>query len=95
MNSLVLTVGAAMVAAVTMAEPPETGAKKPLKVLMIGNSFSESVMRETPKLAAASGFVLDIAQAGIGGCPLDKHWANVEKSADADFRPYGFHYSYG
>lgn len=95
MNSLSLMVSVAMVAAVTMAETPETGAKKPLKVLMIGNSFSESVMCETPKLAAASGFVLDIAQAGIGGCPLDKHWTNVVKSTDAEFKPYGLHYSYG
>ena len=82
---------AALAAVVAMGD----GAKKPLKVLMIGNSFSESVMRETPKLAEKSGFVLDIAQAGIGGCPLDRHWSNVEKAGDPDFKPYGFHYSYG
>ena len=61
---------------------------KPLKVLMIGNSFTASVMRETPKLAKAAGFPLDLVQCGIGGCPLEKHWANVEKSADRDFKPY-------
>lgn len=61
---------------------------RPLKVLMIGNSFSESVMRETPKLAKSAGLGLDIVQCGIGGCPLDKHWANVEKSGNAEFKPY-------
>ena len=62
---------------------------KPLKVLMIGNSFTGSVMRETPKLAKAAGLPLDIVQCGIGGCPLEKHWANVEKSGDKNFKPYG------
>ena len=28
-------------------------------------------------------------QCGIGGCPLEKHWANVEKSGDKNFKPYG------
>ena len=88
-------VGASLLAMAIMADSKDGVGKKPLRVLMIGNSFSESVMRETPKLAAASGFVLDIAQAGIGGCPLDKHWTNVVKSTDAEFKPYGFHYSYG
>lgn len=67
------------------------GAKsaKPLKVLMIGNSFSGSVMRETPKLAKSAGLALDIVQCGIGGCPFDRHWANVEKSGARNFKPYG------
>ena len=62
---------------------------KPLKVLMIGNSFTGSVMHETPKLAKSAGLQLNIVQCGIGGCPLEKHWANVEKSADKNFKPYG------
>ena len=67
---------------------------KALKVLMIGNSFSASVLRETPKLAKAEGLSLDIVQCGIGGCPLDKHWANVERSDDMDFKPYGISTSF-
>jgi hypothetical protein len=62
---------------------------KPLKVLMIGNSFTGSVMRETPTLAKKSGLKLDIVQCGIGGCPFDKHWSNVEKAGDNSFKPYG------
>lgn len=65
-----------------------------LKVLMIGNSFSTSVLHETPKLAKAEGLKLDIVQCGIGGCPLDKHWANVERSDDIDFKPYGISASF-
>ena len=63
--------------------------KKPaIKVLMIGNSFTASVMRETPSLAKAEGLALDIVQCGIGGCPLDKHSANIEKADDKSFKPY-------
>ena len=62
--------------------------RRALKVLMIGNSFTASVMRETPSLAKAEGLALDIVQCGIGGCPLDKHSANIEKADDKSFKPY-------
>lgn len=65
------------------------GQEKTLKVLMIGNSFSRSVLREIPELAKAAGLKLDIVQCGIGGCSLDRHWENVERSGDSDFKPYG------
>lgn len=68
--------------------------KAPVKVLMIGNSFTASVMRETPNLAKAAGLKLDIVQCGIGGCPLDKHWGNVEKAGDKDFKPYSISASF-
>ncbi len=83
-------VGAAVLAAgCALSEAPKAEAKKPLKVLMIGNSFTASVLRETPKFAKAAGVTLDIVQCGIGGCPLEKHWANVEKAGDKSFKPYG------
>ena len=63
--------------------------KASLKVLMIGNSFTGSVLFETPKLAKAEGLRLEIFQCGIPGCPLDRHWANVEKADDGNFKPYG------
>jgi hypothetical protein len=89
-----ITAGMALAQDTAKAAPSakENGAARsgrPLKVLMIGNSFTGSVMRETPNLAKAAGLRLDIVQCGIGGCPLDKHWANVEKSADSNFKPYG------
>ena len=81
---------AAVVSAALSACAKEAVAeKRTVKVLMIGNSFTASVMREAPALAKAEGLPLDIVQCGIGGCPLDKHWANVEKAGDANFKPYG------
>lgn len=60
-----------------------------LKVLMIGNSFSQSVLKQMPAVARATGCELDLANLYIGGCPLDLHWRNVEKAAtDAEARPY-------
>jgi hypothetical protein len=67
---------------------------KQLKVLMIGNSFSICVLKEMPACAASAGETLDLASLYIGGCPLDKHWANVEKAGDPNFKPYGFSYNY-
>ena len=74
---------------------PSAGAKQ-LKVLAIGNSFSLSMMEELPKAAAAfPGCELDIVNMYIGGCPLERHWANVESNAvDASFRPYDIRASY-
>lgn len=78
--------------AVAMASPAcakdAAAEKRTVKVLMIGNSFTASVMREAPALAKAEGLSLDIVQCGIGGCPLDRHWENVEKAGDANFKPY-------
>lgn len=67
---------------------------KQLKVLMIGNSFSVCVLREMPDCAKSAGETLDLASLYIGGCPLERHWDNVEKSGDPDFKPYSFSYSY-
>lgn len=59
------------------------------KVLMIGNSFSESVLVELPKVALYVGERLVLVNLMIGGCSLRRHWENIEKSAvDPEFRPY-------
>ena len=49
-----------------------------LKVLMIGNSFSEQMVKSMPPIAADLGLELDICSLFIGGCPLERHWKNVE-----------------
>jgi len=67
---------------------------KQLKVLMIGNSFSICVLKEMPACAASVGETLDLASLYIGGCPLNRHWGNVEKAGDPKFKPYVFSYSY-
>ena len=79
----------ASVAAETVCGSGAPRQSAPLKVLMIGNSFTGSVMRETPQLAKSAGLALDIVQCGIGGCPFDRHWENVEKASDRTFKPYG------
>ena len=83
-----MCLAAAAVSAALPANAKNVAEKRTVKVLMIGNSFTASVMRETPALAKAEGLVLDIVQCGIGGCPLDRHWSNVEKADDKDFKPY-------
>ena len=67
---------------------------KQLKILMIGNSFSICVLKEMPQCAASAGETLDLASLYIGGCPFDRHWENVEKAGDPEFKPYSFSYNY-
>ena len=67
---------------------------KHLKVLMIGNSFSICVLKQMPQCAADAGVVLDLASLFIGGCPLDKHWANIERANNEKVKPYTFSYDY-
>ena len=49
-----------------------------MKVLAIGNSFSNDAMRYLHGIAKADGV--------IGGCPLSRHYANIHNdAADYDF----------
>ena len=62
---------------------------KSVKVLIIGNSFSVSVMNHLPKASQAMpGCELSVVSMYIGGCSLQRHWENVEKAGDAAFKPY-------
>ena len=64
--------------------------EKGTKVLMIGNSFSICLLHHLPQVAADRGVELDLASLYIGGCSLERHWKNVLKDGDSDFRPYTF-----
>lgn len=64
--------------------------EKGTKVLMIGNSFSICLLQHLPQVAADRGVDLDLASLYIGGCSLKRHWENVKKDEDEDFRPYKF-----
>jgi hypothetical protein len=64
------------------------GKSKTLKVLMIGNSYSASVLHQTPKIASSMGLKVDFVNCNIGGCTLKIHWENVEKSSNPNYRPY-------
>ena len=74
---------AAMLAAVSLSA-------KELKVLMIGNSFSQSVLAYLPKIVKAEKeHKLEIAQMMIGGCTLNRHIAELKKAEDdPNYKPY-------
>ncbi len=48
-----------------------------LKLLSIGNSFSQDAHRYIPELAAANGIDIEINNLYIGGCSLKRHCSNM------------------
>ncbi len=65
-----------------------------MKVLMIGNSFSICVLKYMPSVAAELGCKLDLTSLYIGGCPLQRHAANIAAGAFADYLPYHVSWNY-
>ena len=65
---------------------------KELKVLMIGNSFSNSLFAYLPKMVeAGKTHKLKLANAYIGGCTIERHCRNIDaEKTKPDFTPYGF-----
>ena len=97
MNAMV---GAALAAGLAVAgfAAPKTVTEEPrqeLKVLMIGNSFSVCLLEQFPQVAKAMGLKLDLCSLFIGGCPLERHWRNVQKAGDPAFQPYDVRWNYG
>ncbi len=45
-----------------------------MKVLAIGNSFSQDATRYLRKIAQASGEDMKVVNLYIGGCPLSRHF---------------------
>lgn len=59
-----------------------------MRVLAIGNSFSEDATRYLNQAALRQGVKLDVANLMIGGCPLEWHYQNMlsgEKKYYLDF----------
>lgn len=52
-------------------------ARKTLKVLMIGNSFSQNASRYLPQIAEEVNINLVLGRAEMGGCSLKRHWDSV------------------
>ena len=50
---------------------------KTLKVLAIGNSFSQDAMRYLSQIAKANGYDIKCVNLFIGGCSLKKHYFNI------------------
>ena len=69
-----------------------------MKVLAIGNSFSEDASRYLHQVAKADGTDMKVVNLYIGGCPLSVHYANMledKKSYALQFNgePTGFYVS--
>lgn len=66
-------------------------ADRPLKLLAIGNSFSEDAIEQNLfELAAATGHQMVIGNMYIGGCSLERHWGNAQSNKpDYDYRKIG------
>lgn len=64
------------------------GAKNVLKVLAIGNSFSEDAVEQNLyELAQAQGDSLVIGNAYIPGCSIDRHWSDAQTNkAEYNYR---------
>ena len=61
-----------------------------LKILSIGNSFSEDSTSYLYALAKNEGKDLKVVNLYIGGCSLERHWENVlENKADYDYQLNG------
>ena len=65
--------------------------QKPIKILAIGNSFSEDAIEQyLHELAAAEGIETVIGNLYIGGCSLERHVNNIRDNAPAyDYRKIG------
>lgn len=64
-----------------------------LRVLVVGNSFSNNATRHLPQIVEEGGHELVIAKAQAGGCSLERHWKAVEawraNPEDAAAKIYG------
>ena len=58
------------------------------RVLMIGNSFSASVMKHAPAVADAFAVDLDITSLYASGCSFRKHMDNVKRDWNEEHKPY-------
>lgn len=54
-----------------------------IKVLAIGNSFSEDATHYLHQIAKADGVDMKVVNLYIGGCSLKQHWENIQSEAKA------------
>lgn len=69
-------------------EDDEDSEFRSTRVLMIGNSFSASVMKYAPEVADSLSVDLDITSLYVGGCSFKNHMMNVKREWDEKHKPY-------
>ena len=52
-----------------------------MRILSIGNSFSQDATRYLHDIAKADGVNLQAANLYIGGCPLERHYRNLQSGS--------------
>lgn len=52
-----------------------------VKILAIGNSFSQDATHFLHQIAAAGGIDTKVVNLYIGGCSLERHWQNIEQDS--------------
>ena len=61
-----------------------------MKILSVGNSFSQDAHSFLHRLGNSNGFNIQTANLYIGGCSLETHWNNVcENKSDYSFELNG------
>ena len=60
-----------------------------LRILAVGNSFSEDATYYLHQILEIAGVENQVVNLYIGGCSLEKHWRNIEKNA----REYQFQFN--
>lgn len=60
-----------------------------MKILAIGNSFSEDACAYIHQMAECAGYDVQIVNLYIGGCPLERHWENTENNGRYDYHRNG------
>jgi hypothetical protein len=73
-----------VVALVALASKVEAAERDSLKLLTIGNSFSDDAIAVLPALAKAGGKTLVIGRASIGGCSLERHAQNLKYAEEGN-----------
>lgn len=53
-----------------------------IKILAVGNSFSQDATHYLHQIAQADGVDIKVVNLYIGGCSLERHWDNIQREAE-------------
>ncbi|MDT3402055.1 DUF4886 domain-containing protein [Mucilaginibacter terrae] len=74
---------------VSNAQTGSISSKKTLRVLLIGNSFSQNASTFLPQIAKDDGNNIVFGHAELPGCPLQRHWQLAELNSAEPENPKG------